>query len=310
MAQAAFAQSLAEFGPGSAEKRLLTVEEANAYCRRLAANHYENFTVVSWLLPRHLRQHFCNVYAYCRWADDLADETGDSDRATELLSWWESQLSDCYEVHRNQALHPVFVALTETIREFDLPVQPFYDLLAAFRQDQTVTRYETAADVLDYCRRSANPVGQLVLRLGRVSDAESFRLSDEICTGLQLANFCQDVANDWDRGRVYLPQELLRAESYNLDDFERRMFSPAFRAVMQSAVANAESHLRAGEPLVHRAPAELRFDISLFLAGGLAISEKIRQQDYNVWAARPALSKFDKMRIAAKAWWKSRSPRG
>ena len=306
MPSAAFTKSLADLGPEALRQRRPSLVEAQEYCQNLAESHYENFTVVSWLLPKELRQHFCNVYAYCRWADDLADETGDPDRSSVLLDWWERQLDDCYAPgHESLLRHPVFIALTETVRRFEIPSEPFRDLLSAFRQDQRVMQYETAEDVIEYCRRSANPVGRMILCLGGVRDAQSELLSDAICTGLQLANFCQDVANDWDRGRVYLPQETLHRVGYTRQDFKRRVFNTAFRAAMEIEVARAEALLRRGEPLVERVPRELRFDIALFIAGGLAILDAIRRQDYNVWAKRPALSKFQKLRIASSVWLRS-----
>lgn len=305
-----FAEVLAESGPDALRGPRPTLAAAQAYCRKLACSHYENFTVVSWLLPQSLQQPFANVYAFCRWADDLADEAGSADQASLLLDWWEWQLHDCYTPGNELSLrHPVFVALAETIREYDIPSESFRDLLSAFRQDQRVTRYETAEDVLDYCRRSANPVGRLILCLGRVNDPESLWLSDQICTGLQLANFCQDVANDWDRGRIYLPQSTLTSVGYAEDQFRRREFNSAFREAMRVEVDRAETHLRSGQPLVDRVPKELRFDVALFVAGGLAILAAIRAQDYNVWASRPTLSKTQKLKIAACAWLRTRSSR-
>ncbi len=201
MPASSFAAELNQYGP-EAPVRRISLARGRRYCRRLARRHYENFTVASLLLPRYLRQHFYNIYAYCRWADDLADEAGDPRRAMDLLGWWEKQLHGCY---RGQWSHPVFVALGDTIRKFNIPPDPFVNLLVAFRQDQQVTRYETFDHLLNYCRYSANPVGRLILHLGECGTAEREVLADSICTGLQLANFWQDVARDWDRGRIYLP---------------------------------------------------------------------------------------------------------
>jgi squalene synthase HpnC len=292
----AFAAELANYGPGAAAAHCPTLSESREYCRRLARSHYENFSVASWLLPGHLRQHFYHVYAYCRWADDLADETGDPAQSLELLAWWDEQLRECYQ---GQARHPVFVALAETIREFKIPADPFADLLIAFRQDQRVTRYETFEDLLGYCRNSADPVGQLVLYLGRCHDETRGRLSDCICTGLQLANFWQDVARDWDRGRVYLPQSSCRDFGYDETHFTRHEYTPAFRQLMRSEVDRAEQFLREGLPLVELMPRGLRGDIWLFAQGGLKILEKIRRLDYDVWSKRPVVSKGDKLRLLA-----------
>ena len=223
-----FSHDLEHFGP-DATPPPLTLRQSQHYCRRLAERHYENFTVASRLLPRRLRQHVCNIYAYCRWADDLADETGDPQRSLALLDWWEKLLRECYQ---GQATHPVFIALAETIHQFNIPVEPFLDLLVAFRQDQQVTRYETIDQLLEYCRYSANPVGRMVLYLGQCHTPERARLSDSICTGLQLANFWQDVARDWDRGRIYLPQADCRRFGYDEACFARRECNDAFRQLL------------------------------------------------------------------------------
>ena len=175
------------------------MEEARQYCRNLARSHYENFSVATWFLPQRLRQHFFNVYAYCRISDDLGDEVGDHDTSLRLLDEWEAELEECY---RGSPRHPVFVALADTVRQFDIPKQTFADLLTAFRQDQSVTRYETFEDMLGYCHYSANPVGRLVLYLCGYRDAERQKLSDFTCTALQLANFWQDVSVDFSKGRI------------------------------------------------------------------------------------------------------------
>ena len=173
-----------------------TPEAAQNYTRWLATHHYENFNVVSWLLPKELHQHFYNVYAYCRWADDLGDEIPDAQRALELLDWCEAELNACYQ---GQPSHPVFVALRETVVAKEIPKQPFADLLKAFRQDQTVKRYPTWDSVLKYCVYSANPVGRLVLYLCGYRDERRQLLSDATCTALQLANFWQDVSRDLEK---------------------------------------------------------------------------------------------------------------
>src|ERR1700681_4437305 len=186
-----------------------SIDDAQKYTRWLATHHYENFNVVSWLLPAELHQHFYNVYAYCRWADDLGDEVPETARALELLNWWERELDGCYE---GRPAHPVFVALRETIVAKDIPKQPFADLLKAFRQDQTVKRYQTWDAVLDYCMHSANPVGRLVLYLCGYRDEQRQLLSDATCTALQLANFWQDVSRDLEKGRIYIPLDAASAE--------------------------------------------------------------------------------------------------
>jgi squalene synthase HpnC len=298
-----FADDLKHFGPQAAATIPPTLAESERYCQDLARRHYENFTVASRLLPGRLRQHLCNVYAYCRWADDLADEIGDPARSLALLDWWEAELHHCCS---GRAVHPVFIALAETIRRFQIPAAPFADLLTAFRQDQKVTRYETSDAVLEYCRYSANPVGRLVLYLGECCTPDRKNLADSICTGLQLTNFCQDVARDWDRGRIYLPLAVCRQFGYEETMFAQRTCNAAFRRLLAAEVDRAEVWLRGGLPLVTQVPADLRLAVALFIQGGLATLEAIRRQGYDVWTRRPTLSKFDKLRLLAGCWWRLR----
>jgi squalene synthase HpnC len=295
-----FSAELTRHGPDAPAIDRYTLAEAQVYCGSLARQHYENFTVASWLLPRELRPHFHSIYAYCRWADDLADETGGGQRSLELLDWWQSQLKSCYD---DQPQHPVFVALRETILQFEIPQQPFSDLLEAFRRDQRQTRYETFDELLDYCRCSANPVGRLVLYLGRCCDEANAQLSDSVCTGLQLANFWQDVARDWQIGRVYLPAESLRRAGYDEAMFERREANDAFRHMLAAEVDRAEEFLRAGRPLIQQVPRSLRLDVALFIAGGLAVLDAIRRVDYDVWSVRPTVSRAGKLKLLLRSWW-------
>jgi squalene synthase HpnC len=277
--------------------------EAAAYCLRMMRGHYENFTVASWLLPRPLVPHMAAIYAYCRFSDDLADEVASPAESLALLDAWQDELERCYS---GRARHPVFVALGETIREFSIPPDPFEQLLVAFRQDQQVARYETVADLLEYCRHSANPVGRLVLYLGRCHDAERGSLADAICTGLQWINFCQDVARDWQKGRVYLPQETLERFGYDEAMFARGEFNQAFAGALRTEVDRAESFLHAGDALVGRVPPSLAFDVALFAAGGLEVVRGIRQLDYNVWHRRPVVSKWSRCRLVLGCWWRTR----
>jgi len=286
---------------GSEPRNRPSIEESRGYCRRLAKRHYENFVVASWLLPKKLRTHFYPVYAYCRGADDLADEIGDSHQSLALLARWEEELRAAYD---GQPRHPVFVALAETIREFDIPPEPFLDLLDAFRQDQRVTRYETFDDLLDYCRRSANPVGRILLYLDRCHSGENAELSDKVCTGLQLANFWQDVAGDWDRGRIYVPWETCRRFGYDEAEFTRRDRGPAFRRMLSYEVDRAEGWLREGLPLVDRVSSQLRGDVWLFIQGGLAILHRIRRADFDVWSRRPKVSKLEQLRLLVGCLWR------
>ncbi len=292
-----FATELARWGP-QRDYAAPCVRDARAYCRRLALTHYENFSVASLFVPRRLLRHFHNVYAYCRWADDLADETSSGDKALELLAWWRSGLLACYD---GSPRHPVLVALQETIQHFDIPSQPFLDLLTAFEQDQRVHSYESYDELLNYCHYSANPVGRLVLYLGECHDEWRGEFSDRICTALQLANFWQDVSRDLDIDRVYLPEEDRRRFDYGDDELRARRFTPAFRELMAFQVKRTRGLFLAGLPLVQMVPVELRMQIELFARGGLAILRKIEQQDYDVWSKRPRLSKLDKATLMARA---------
>ncbi len=301
------AAQLAQFGP-AANYAPPSLAAAQAYCRRLAQSHYENFTVASRLFPRHLHQHLCNVYAYCRWADDLADEAGGQSLA--LLDWWEEQLNGLFAEHGTPRrafptapTHPVFVALAETVREFDISKQPLADLLVAFRRDQVQTRYETFGELMTYCEYSANPVGRLVLALGKTSNSDHERLSDQICTGLQLANFCQDVRRDFERGRIYLPQDLCRKHGWDEAKFAAGRCDEGFRSLLKELVDRADALLLAGRPLVQNVPAELRLPIRVFIGGGRAILAAIRRARYDVWSRRPTVGRLTKLRLLAAAWW-------
>lgn len=287
---AEFATDLARWGPDR-PFAVPSPREAEEYCRQLATSHYENFSVVTLFVPRRLHKHFHSIYAFCRWADDLADETIGGDAALALLDWWRSELLACYA---GTARHPVFVALSATIREYSIPPEPFLDLISAFEQDQRVKEYPTFAELCDYCRRSANPVGRLVQHLGRCATDDRVILSDHICTGLQLANFWQDVARDLTLGRVYLPVEDRRRHGYSDDDLHARRFNDQFRDLMRFEVDRTRQMFHAGLPLIERMPGELRAQIELFARGGLAILKKIERQGYDVWSARPRLTKWDK----------------
>src|SRR5512133_3359156 len=243
-----------------------SLTEARQYCRKLATNHYENFSVATWFLPKRLRQHFYNVYAYCRISDDLGDEVGDSVASLQLLDQWQIELAACYA---GRPQHPVFVALADTVRRFDIPQHEFSDLLTAFRQDQTVTRYETFEDLLGYCLNSANPVGHLVLYVCGYRDAERQKLSDFTCTALQLANFWQDVSVDYAKGRIYLPLDSLRRFGVSEDDVANNRNTSAFCAMMQFEVQRARDWFQKGQPLIGKVDKELAIDLELFSRGGV-----------------------------------------
>ncbi|HVI07488.1 MAG TPA: squalene synthase HpnC [Candidatus Binatia bacterium] len=278
--------------------RAPTLAEAQDYCRRLARTHYENFSVATWFLPKRLRQDFFNVYAYCRISDDLGDEVGDAAASLALLDQWQTELDACYA---GNPRHPVFVALAETVRKFEIPQHEFSDLLVAFRQDQSVTRFETFDDVLAYCRYSANPVGHLVLYLCGYGDAGRQQLSDYTCTALQLANFWQDVSVDYAKGRIYLPLEDLRRFAVTEDSIAQGRNTPAFRAMMKFEVQRAREWFERGLPLMGKVSSELALDIELFSRGGQEILNAIERQDFAVLGRRPEISKPRKLALVARA---------
>ena len=301
-----------------------SLPEARAYCERLARTHYENFSVATWFLPKRVRPHFHSVYAYCRISDDLGDEVGDPQQSLRLLQEWEGELNATYlslvqapppDVRRNveklepgassrnpaRPAHPVFIALRETIRECNIPREPFADLLKAFRQDQTVGRYPAFDDVLAYCRYSANPVGRLVLYVCGYCDDERQRLSDFTCTALQLANFWQDVWPDYGKGRIYLPLEDMRRFAVTEQDIASRRFTPQFRELMKFEVARAREWFHRGLPLARKVDKDLALDIELFTRGGQEILNAIERQHFDVLTRRPAISKARKLALVAKA---------
>jgi squalene synthase HpnC len=263
-------------------------DTAQQYTRWLATHHYENFNVVSWLLPKNLHQHFYNIYAYCRWADDLGDEIPHTQRALELLDWWEQELNACYQ---GSPSHAVFVALRETIVAKDIPRQPFGDLLQAFRQDQTVKRYPTWESVLDYCTYSANPVGRLVLYLCGYRDEHRQKLSDATCTALQLANFWQDVSRDLEKGRIYIPLDAATHHGVSENDITSRRFSRNYVALMKDLIARTRELFRVGLPLTRQVEGNLSVDLEMFSRGGLAVLNAIEAQGYDTLNHRPAISK-------------------
>jgi squalene synthase HpnC len=271
-----------------------TQAEAEAYTSWLATHHYENFHVVSLLLPKRLHQDFYNVYSYCRWADDLGDEIGDPAESLKLLDWWGGLLAEMYA---GKPRHPVFVALWPTVQKHGIPREPFADLIRAFVQDQTVTRYRNWEELFGYCRYSANPVGRLVLYLGGYSDAKRQALSDATCTALQLANFWQDVTVDLWKDRVYLPLDLLERHGCTVADLEAHRCTPGFRAAMREAVEKARGLFLEGLPLAGMLDRRLSLDIDLFSRGGMRVLEKIEAQDYDVLSARPAISKVERVRL-------------
>jgi squalene synthase HpnC len=274
--------------------RTWSAPEASSYTRWLATSHYENFHVVSFLLPKRLHQDFYNVYSFCRWADDLGDEIGDKEESLRLLNWWRAQLDLMYA---GEAQHPVFVALRDTIVKHDLPKEPFADLIHAFIHDQKVTRYANWDEVLAYCKYSANPVGRLLLYLCGYRDPERQRLSDATCTALQLANFCQDVSVDLKKDRVYIPQSVMATHGYTEQQLFEGVENDRFRAVMKDVVDRARELFLEGLPLASTVERRLSIDLALFSRGGMLVLDKIERQDYRVLHNRPAIGKFERVRL-------------
>jgi squalene synthase HpnC len=282
-----------------ASARAADVAAAQAQTRQLAASHYENFSVVSLLLPRHLRQDFCNVYAFCRVADDLGDETGDRQESLRLLADFRRQTLDCYAGHASTA---VFVALGQTIAGHELPIQPFLDLIDAFEQDQRVLRYHSFEQLLDYCRRSANPVGRLVLYLCGYRDPQRQQLSDQTCTALQLANFWQDVRRDiLERDRIYIPADSMERFGVSEEQVRQGRCDDNFRRLMRFEVDRTAELFDGGAALLPLLRPSVRMQISLFDKGGRAVLDSIRRQNYDTLGSRPALSRWQKGRLVLSA---------
>jgi squalene synthase HpnC len=280
--------------PASAGAATYSEAEAREYTRWLATHHYENFHVVSALLPKKLHQDFYNVYSFCRWADDLGDEIGDPQESLRLLGWWRTELEGMY---RGETGHPVFTALKETVQRHAIPMEPFDRLIRAFVQDQTVTRYQNWNEVFAYCMNSANPVGHLVLYLCGYRDSERQRLSDFTCTALQLANFWQDITVDLQKDRVYLPLDLLARHGYSTDELYALNLNDRFRFVLRDAIAVAEDLFHQGMPLIGMVDRRLSLDLALFSRGGLKILSKIRDHEYDVLTRRPHISKVERVGI-------------
>ncbi len=308
-------QQLEIYGPDHCDT--LTVEQARRLCRRLAGRRYENFSVLSSLMPKALRDDYAAVYAFCRWADDLGDEVESRERASELLQWWRRELNQCFE---GEPRHPVFIALAPTIERHELPIKPFDDLIRAFEQDQTVTRYDTWEQVIEYCRLSADPVGRLVLMIaGEPRTDELFELSDAICTALQLTNHWQDVRRDiLERDRIYIPKELI-----TINDFEQRLVATArqghapdreffgeCRELVRACVKRTWPLFEKGEKLLLKLRPETRPFVKLFLGGGTRVLRSIELWNHETVLYRPKLGVAAKLLLVTKAWIASRKTQG
>jgi len=280
-----------------------SVADAFAYCERMARAHYENFPVGSLLVPKNRRKHVYSIYAFARTADDFADEgygTSDLTEAGRLaaLDDWEHRLEDCYA---GKADHPVFIALAETVRELQLPIKLFRDLLSAFKQDVVKRRYADFDQVLDYCARSANPVGRLILLLFGYRDERLHQLSDCICTGLQLANFWQDVEVDLRKDRIYLPQDEMARFGVNERDLREKRFSDRYAALLEFQVERTKRLFERGRTLPSQVSGRLAIELRLTWLGGMRILERIEELGYDTLNARPALTTTDKIKLLVKS---------
>jgi len=280
-------------------QRPLSAGESFAVCERLAREHYENFPVASFLLPRPLRKHVAAIYTFARTADDFADEPGmKPEERLARINEWESLIHEAYE---GNAVHPVFVALRETVREFDIPRELFQSLLAAFRADVTVRRYQSFGDLLGYCRNSANPVGRLVLLLFGYQNDDLMRFSDNICTALQLTNFWQDLSIDLERDRLYIPQHDIAIFPGSAEDLQARNPGKAIRSLLAYQVERTQDLFLAGKPLLTQVGRELAPELRLTWSGGMKVLGKIRNLDYDVLSHRPTLTAFDKLFLLVSA---------
>jgi squalene synthase HpnC len=277
-----------------------TLAEAQAWCKHLATTHYENFHVATFFLPAKLRPHFHSVYAFCRTSDDLGDEVATTALATCLLTEWRSMLHECFS-KPELSMHPVFVALQPTIAECGLPMQPFDDLISAFEQDQIYTHHESLATLEHYSRYSANPVGRLVLLVSGYRSEELMLLSDDICTGLQLANFYQDIVEDSERGRRYIPADAMERFGVTDEQLLTRRFDANFRSMMKFLVDDARTRLTRGQHIVSLVDRDLAATLSLFVKGGHAILDAIAAQDYDTLKARPVVTKAAKLKLLGGA---------
>jgi squalene synthase HpnC len=277
-----------------------TLAEAQAWCRHLATTHYENFHVATFFLPRRIRPYFESIYAFSRVADDLGDEVADRATATRLLGEWRTLLQECYE-QPQRSQHPVFVALRATVDRTQAPMQLFEDLIRAFEMDQTLTHHASIDSLLAYSRLSANPVGRLVLWVSGYRDEERALLSDKVCTALQLANFWQDVVEDWQRGRRYLPAAEMQRFGVTEDDLAARRFTPEFAALMKSLVHSTRTMLAEGGAISASVDADLATTLRLFVAGGHAALDGVVAQRYDVLSRRASVSKSTKLRLLGGA---------
>ncbi len=278
-----------------------SLAEAQQWCKHLATTHYENFHVATLFLPATLRPHFYSVYAFCRTSDDLGDEVANAATATRLLGQWRAMLQQCFR-HPEKSRHPVYIALQPTIQLHNLPIEPFNDLISAFEEDQVYVHHESLATLERYSRYSANPVGRLVLLVSGYRSEELMQLSDEICTGLQLANFYQDILEDWARGRRYIPADIMQRFGVTNDQIAGRRFDANFRAMMEFLVTDARTRLQRGNRIVLLVNRDLAATLSLFVKGGLSILDAIAAQGYDTLKGRPVVTKSKKLSLLVGAF--------
>lgn len=277
-----------------------TLADAQAWCHALATSHYENFHVATFFLPKRVRPYFESIYAFSRVSDDLGDEVADTTLASNLLTTWQGMLDECYD-EPERSRHPVFVALQQTIAETDVPRELFRDLIYAFQMDQRVTKYGSLEELVEYSRYSANPVGRLVLWVSGYRDEARGLLSDKVCTALQLINFWQDVVEDWERGRRYLPADAMARFGVTDENISSKVFTPGFRAMMEHLTGYALAMLSEGGAISGTVDQELAVMLDLFRKGGEAAAQGIVDQDYDVLRVRPSVSKGTKVRLLAGA---------
>ena len=291
-----FHKELELHGPW-AKSAPLDLKESFEYCSWFTRVHYENFSVISWFLPKSLKPAFEAVYAFSRWSDDLGDEAGSPEKSLELLRWWAGELDESF-ANPSKSKHPILKALATEAKKYLLNKEPFERLIRAFEMDQTKNRFATRKEVLFYCHHSANPVGEIVLSLFKANTKDNIALSDSICTGLQLANFWQDVSRDLEINRIYIPKEDMDQIGVTESDLWTRKTNSAIRELIRKEVDWAEECFLKGNSLPDKLGGPMGEQIRLFLMGGQAILRKIRQTNFNSLEQRPKLSKWDKLSLA------------
>lgn len=280
-------------------ENISNIADSYGYCERLAKRHYENFLVGSLLLPKDKKRHLYAIYAFCRITDDLGDDY--LGNRTEALNYWEKQTMECFT---GEPQHPSMLALQHTVNLHNMPVEPFLKLIEANRMDQLKNTYRTFSELEFYCNHSANPVGHMVLWLFGYRDKERQNLSDHICTALQLTNFWQDIRRDSTLGRIYMPIEDIERFGYSTHELLQGKFTDAFQKLMVYQVARTRELFDRGQPLAIKLDNKLRFDVELFIKGGLSVLNAIEKQNYNTFIRRPIVSKSQKLLLLLSSFIK------